>query len=389
MVLLQCFYTLYKKRLNFGETRLKSETLSVKNLQQGIDGIKAIKLAGIENKFLSYFNFHISKCASISTKMLILQMVPRYYLEFLAIVSLTGLIFFFLYLDYSFDKLVVIVGLFAAAAFKILPSINRILSSFVNMRYGLASIEVIYSDIKLIPPLNNFNDFTKKKLRLTSKITLKNISYSTNTKQKIIENLNFEIKANTTIGIMGKSGSGKSTLIEIIVGILNPNKGEIVIDSKNINQVKREWQNNIGYIPQSIYLLDDTIRKNITLTDKNSDVDEKSFLTAMQYSQSQNFVNNLPEKAQTYVGEFGVKLSGGQRQRVGIARALYYEHDLLILDEATSSLDEETEKEIMNTINLMKSKKTIIICSHKKEILKECDKIYVVENKKLKEITLN
>ena len=382
-------YTKKKVKL-FGETRLKSETSSVKNLQQGIDGIKAIKLAGIENKFLNYFNFHISKCASISTKMLILQMVPRYYLEFLAIVSLTGLIFFLLYLNHSFDELLVIVGLFAAAAFKILPSINRILTSFVNMRYGSASIKVIYDDIKLKSSLNILSDFTKKKLPLNSKIILKNISYSyPKTKQNIIEDLNLEIKANTTIGIIGKSGSGKSTLIDIIVGILNPNIGEVTIDSKNINEAKREWQNNIGYIPQSIYLLDDTIKKNITLTDQNLNINEKSFLTAIEHSQSKNFINALPEKTETYVGEFGVRLSGGQKQRVGIARALYYNHDLLILDEATSSLDEETEKEIMNTINLMKRKKTIIICSHKKEILKECDKIYLVKNKNLKETTLN
>ena len=377
-----------KRAKNFGELRLKSETLSIKNLQQGIDGIKAIKLAGIENKFLNYFDFHVNKCASITAKMLILRMVPRYYLEFLAIMSLAGLILYLLYLNYTFDKLVVIVGLFAAAAFKILPSINRILSTFVNMRYGLASIETIYNDIKLKSPPKNFSDTSKKKMPLTSKINLNKISYLyPNTKEKIFDNLNLEIKAKTTIGIIGRSGSGKSTLIDMIVGILNPNNGEVIIDNKNINKIKREWQNNIGYIPQSIYLLDDTIKKNITLTSDSSNINEKSFASAIQSSQSEDFINNLPKKTETYVGEFGVRLSGGQRQRVGIARAMYHDHDVLVLDEATSSLDEETEKDIINNINLMKRKKTIIICSHKKEILKECDKIYLVENKNIKEIS--
>ena len=146
--------------------------------------------------------------------------------------------------------------------------------------------------------------------------------------------------------------------------------------------------NNIGYIPQSIYLLDDTIKKNITLTDQNLNINEKSFFTAIEAFTIKKFYKCLTTKTETYVGEFGVRLSGGQKQRVGIARALYYNHDLLILDEATSSLDEETEKEIMNTINLMKRKKTIIICSHKKNF-KECDKIYLVKNKNLKETTLN
>ena len=158
---------LYKKRVkNFGDLRLRSETLSIKNLQQGIDGIKAIKIAGNEKEFLNYFDFHVSRCANISTKMLILQMVPRYYLEFLSVISLTGLIFFLLYFEYSFSNLVVIVGLFAAAAFKILPSINRILSNFVNMRFGLASVNVVYNDLKLTTPKLESENFIKKKDRL-------------------------------------------------------------------------------------------------------------------------------------------------------------------------------------------------------------------------------
>ena len=364
--------------------------MSIKNLQQGIDGIKAIKLAGIEFEFINYFKFHINNFASVTTKMFILQTVPRFYLEFLAIISLSGLIFFLLYLDYSFDKLLVVVGLFAAAAFKILPSINRILAAFVNMRYGLASIDVVYDDMRLKSSTNLSSSINKKKLPLKSEIILKDISYKyPNTKNKIIENLNLEIKANSTIGIIGKSGSGKSTLIDIIVGILTPNSGEVIVDSINMKKVIREWQNNIGYIPQTIYLLDDTIKKNIILSSKSNTIDEKAFVKAIQLSQSESFINNLSQKTETYVGEFGVRLSGGQKQRIGIARALYCQNDLLVLDEATSSLDEETEKEIMNTIKSMKGKKTIIICSHNREILKNCDKVYLVQNQKLKKILLD
>ena len=185
------------------------------------------------------------------------------------------------------------------------------------------------------------------------------------------------------VGIVGMSGSGKSTLIDIIIGILSPTLGDILIDGKKISKIKRNWQNNIGYIPQSIYLLDDTIKKNIALADENSDIDLKLLSNAIKFSQSENFINNLPQKTETYVGEFGVRLSGGQKQRIGIARALYRNHDLLILDEATSSLDEYTEKEIISTINSMKGKKTIIICSHKKETLENCDKVYMVENQNL------
>ena len=380
------FYT-KKKVKRYGEKRLTNETLSIKNLQQGIDGIKAIKVAGVENNFLNYFNLNVNKIASVASSMLILQTIPRFYLEFLAVISLTGLIFFLLFLNYTFSSLLVIVGLFAAAAFKILPSVNRILSSYVNMRYGLASVDVVYNDLKLDSSQSNYNDNAQEKLTLKSQIELKNIDFKyPNTNEFILKNLNLIIDANSTIGIVGKSGSGKTTLIDLIIGILSPSYGKILIDKKEIFNSKRAWQNNIGYIPQFIYLLDDTIKINIGLSGKTKKIDDYLINKAIDLSNSTDFIKKLPMGVETKVGEFGVRLSGGQKQRIGIARALYNEHDLLVFDEATSSLDEETEKEIIKTINNMKRKKTIIICSHKKEILEKCDKIYKVENKKIQQI---
>lgn len=382
------FFLYTKKKVKkYGEKRLTNETLSIKNLQQGIDGIKAIKVAGVENNFLNYFNLNVNKIASVASSMLILQTIPRFYLEFLAVISLTGLIFFLLFLNYTFSSLLVIVGLFAAAAFKILPSVNRILSSYVNMRYGLASVDVVYNDLKLDSSQSNYNDNAQEKLTLKSQIELKNIDFKyPNTNEFILKNLNLIIDANSTIGIVGKSGSGKTTLIDLIIGILSPSYGKILIDKKEIFNSKRAWQNNIGYIPQFIYLLDDTIKINIGLSGKTKKIDDYLINKAIDLSNSTDFIKKLPMGVETKVGEFGVRLSGGQKQRIGIARALYNEHDLLVFDEATSSLDEETEKEIIKTINNMKRKKTIIICSHKKEILEKCDKIYKVENKKIQQI---
>tara|TARA_Y100000817_G_scaffold314118_1_gene311940 strand:- start:1004 stop:2746 length:1743 start_codon:yes stop_codon:yes gene_type:complete len=382
------FFLYTKKKVKkYGEKRLTNETLSIKNLQQGIDGIKAIKVAGVENNFLDYFKTNIDKIASVASSMLILQTIPRYYLEFLAVISLAGLIFFLLFLDYTFNSLLVIVGLFAAASFKILPSVNRILSSFVNMRYGLASVEVVYNDLKLNVPKNYIDSVTSEKLLLKSRIELENINFKyPNTDKFILKNLNLIIDANSMIGIVGKSGSGKTTLVDLIIGILNPTDGKILVDKKDMIKTKRAWQNNVGYIPQLIYLLDDTIKINIALSGKSKNIDDQLISKAMHLSNSSDFINKLPMGVETTVGEFGVRLSGGQKQRVGIARALYNEHDLLVFDEATSSLDEETEKEIIKTINSMKSKKTIIICSHKKEILEKCDKIYKVENQTIEKI---
>lgn len=368
----------------YGEQRLKNESSSIKHLQQGVDGIKEIKLVGNESQFLNYFRFHVKKIASVATKMQILQQIPRFYLEFVAVISLTALIFFLLITNHAFSSVIVIVGLFGAAAFKILPSVNRILNSFVNMRYGLASVEVVNKDLNMNSPKIDVKLPREKKLSLKSKIELKNISYNyPSTDKKILENLNLEINANSTIGIVGESGSGKTTLIDLIIGILNPAHGAITVDGKDIKNKKRLWQNNIGYIPQFIYLLDDTIRKNIALGEDEANIDEKRIINAMQLSETERFVKNLPKKNETFVGEFGVRLSGGQRQRIGIARALYFNTDLLVLDEATSSLDEDTEKEITDAIHSMKGKKTIIISSHKKDILKECDVVFKLENKNI------
>ncbi len=376
-----------KKVKKYGDQRFKNVTTSIKTLQQGVDGIKAVKLAGNELEFLNYFNKSVNKIADIATKMLILTTIPRFYLEFLAVLSLTGLIFFLLILNYSFSSLLVIVGLFSAAAFKMLPSVNKILNSFVNMRYGLSSVEMIHKDLNMSSPKEEKQSTKNQKINLVSDIELKNISYKyPDNEKKILNNVNLKIKAYSMVGIVGKSGSGKTTVIDLIIGILNTDSGEISVDGINIKNNKRLWQNNIGYIPQFIYLLDDTIKKNITLGVDDTKINNSKLNEALEKSQSMNFVENLSKKKETLVGEFGVRLSGGQRQRLGIARALYSESDLLVLDEATSSLDEETERGIINSLNSMKGKKTIIISSHKKEILNNCDVIYRVENNQINKI---
>jgi len=378
-------YTFMKYTKNqvkkWGQVRLENQSLSIKHLQQGIDGIKEIKITGNEDQFLKYFSFNINKTAKVATKMLILQQIPKFYLEFIAVLSLTILISFLLISEYSFSSVIVVIGLFAAAAFKILPSVNRILGAFVNMRYGLASVDIVHKDLIIELSKKNIKISREKKLNLGKNIVLNNLSYAyPKTEKKILENINLEIKVNTMIGIVGESGSGKTTLIDIIIGILDPVEGSISVDEKDVTINKRLWQNNIGYIPQSIYLLDDTIKKNIALGVSEIDIKKENILKSIRMSNLESFINNLPKKIESVVGEFGSRISGGQRQRIGIARALYFDSDLLVLDEATSSLDESTEKNIMNFIHLMKGKKTIIISAHKKNILKDCDIIFKVEN---------
>ena len=179
---------------------------------------------------------------------------------------------------------------------------------------------------------------------------------------------------------MGSSGAGKSTLIDLIVGLLEPSEGEILVDGININESVKDWQRQIGYIPQEIYLLDDTIKANIAFGVTNNEFNQKDLYSAIESSQLAEFIKTLPDKENTQVGDRGIRLSGGQRQRIGIARALYNDPNLLVMDEATNSLDEKTEEEIMNSIYLMKGKKTILISTHKKSILERCDIIFRFDN---------
>ena len=370
---------------NMGSKRLVHQTLSVKHIQESFRNIKDLKVLGKEKEFYDYFKFHIENSTKIDGKIFFLKNLPRFYLELIAVTALVIAISFLLSSNYEMTNILLIVGIFAAAALKILPAANRLTNLFVVMRYGYASVEELYKDLHLeIKEIPYDKNNIENKLQFKDHLKFKNIYYAyPENKAIILKNINLEIKPNTTIGLIGESGSGKTTFIDLLIGILNPSKGEIIVDDKNISLNLRKWQNNIGYIPQFIYLIDDSIKKNIAFGLKEEIIDINKVENTLEISQMKNFVETLPKKIETKVGEFGVRLSGGQRQRIGIARALYNNPNLLVMDEATSSLDEETEREIMNSIYLMKGKKTILISSHKKSILERCDIIFRFDNGKI------
>ena len=214
-------------------------------------------------------------------------------------------------------------------------------------------------------------------------IRIKDLTFAYNS-ENILEDINLEIKKNSVVGIIGKSGVGKSTLIDLLIGLYIPNKGKIFIDDNDLSQTTSSWRNLIGYVPQNIYLLDDTLKKNVALGITDNLIDDDKVRLALKLSQLDGFVEDKLEKGiNTIIGERGINLSGGQKQRIGIARALYKNPDIIILDEATSSLDLDTEKKLIDTIQDIKSGKTIVIISHRASTLKICDKIYEIKNKKI------
>ena len=281
------------------------------------------------------------------------------------------------------NSIIPVVGVFGAAAFRIIPSINRILGSLQRLRFDLPLVNIIHKELtetikidKIVAIKNNldFNDVIK--------IDKVNFSYESRP-LLVLSNISANISIGSQVGFVGESGSGKTTLVDIILGLLRPSDGFIKVDGTDIQKNLSNWQKNIGYVPQDIYLSDDTLRNNIAYGLNSNEIDEKSLKEATKVANLDKFVKNLPDGLNTMLGEHGVRISGGQRQRVGIARALYSNPNILILDEATSSLDINIEKEIMKEISKLKGKKTVIIIAHRLSSVSQCDKLFKLEKGKI------
>ena len=229
----------------------------------------------------------------------------------------------------------------------------------------------------------------QEKLKLEEAISIRNLAFHyPDSDVNVLENVSFEIKKNTSVAFIGQSGAGKTTLADLILGALQPTEGGIYIGDKNIADYMKQWHENIGYIPQSIYLMDDTIRRNIAFGIPEEQIDEKKLWRAVEEAQLKDFIGTLEHGLETEIGESGVRLSGGQRQRIGIARALYHDPDVLVLDEATSALDTDTETAVMKAINSLAGNKTLIIIAHRLTTIRNCDVVYEVKDKGLTRTTV-
>jgi len=260
-----------------------------------------------------------------------------------------------------------------------IPSLNRIIAAAQSMKYYLPSVDIIYKEIESCVEINN-NKNSIETFNFLNQIEFKKVSFSFKHGVSVLKDVDLIIRKGETIGIIGESGSGKSTLVDLILGLHTPNSGEIIVDGVSNIQFKQSWRNQIGYVSQSIYLMDDTIESNIAFGVSEREINNNQMEKVLKQVQLFEFVKNLELGVKTKVGERGVQLSGGQRQRIGIARALYNDPHLLILDEATSALDSETEKEVMESINNLKSDKTIIMIAHRISTLAGCDFVIDLNN---------
>ena len=380
------------KFTEWGKLAVHYEFLKFKFLYEGLTGLKDIRISQNEKFFSGSYLENVFKHGRITLIRNFIKILPKQTYEIIGVSSLVILSLGIVSNDEPIDNFLPVAGVFAVAAFKILPSGNRLLLAFQSLRFHLAGLKILKEEFAQIKLSESENQSIDKKLDLdfNSNIKIQNLVFKYKSRDKIIlKKINLNILKNDTIGIIGESGSGKSTLIDIIIGLYKPSEGHVLCDDKNIHNNIRSWFKNIGYVPQNIQLFDNSIKKNVAFGIPDSEIDETRIIECLKMTKLLNWVNELPEGLETVVGDKGIRISGGQRQRIGIARALYNKPKILFFDESTSSLDLETENELMKEVNEMLDKITKVIISHRMNTLSGCNKIYKVENQTLKEIKKN
>ena len=269
-------------------------------------------------------------------------------------------------------------GLFGAAAFRLLPAVNRMINNFQLINVSRPQVADIFSDLTMSVPIRDTSIY-RSSFQRDVNITDVSFAYAASSSEALID-VSISVARGEAVGLVGPSGSGKSTLVDILLGLLEPTSGRVLVDGDDIHDNLRGWQDQIGYVPQSIFLTDDTLRRNVAFGLPKDKIDDEAVRSAIRSAQLEEFVASLPEGMETVVGERGVRLSGGQRQRIGIARALYNNPDVLVLDEATSSLDTETEHGVMQAVQALQGDKTVIIVAHRLSTVEYCDRLYRLEN---------
>ena len=374
------FFQFTKKKITaWGEIREEVDGKISKIILEGLGGIKDLLILGKTSFYSSIFSEKNYQKSRITSNQETLTQTSRFYLEFISVAGLISFIMISITLGKPTTEVVGILGVFVAASFRLLPSLNRVLNSIQTIKYSKPSLDIISSEISSVDLINRKID-KQFEFKFENSIEFINVDFSFSNNIQVLKGVNLKIEKGKTVGIIGESGSGKSTLVDILMGLYKPTKGEIKIDGMSGFQLNQSWRNIIGYVSQSIYLTDDSIKNNIALGVPNDEISDSRVFEILKEVKLKEFVEKLKLGIHTKVGERGVQLSGGQIQRLGIARALYNSPDILILDEATSALDSKTEEEVIDCIYNLKSGKTIIMIAHRLNTLKRCDFLYEVKS---------
>lgn len=370
------FYWMVRKPVaRWGSARQHHEGLRIQQLQQGLGAAKDVILLGRTGDFLEQYRTHSTTSARVAGLQSVVLQLPRLWLEFLAVLGMALLVLIMMAQGKDLSAILPVLGLFAAAALRLIPSVNRFLMALNSLRYGYPVVEALSAELQLSPPAPAAARCNSAPFQ--HELRLEHITYRySGAAEPALSDLSLQVRCGETVGFIGASGAGKSTLVDLILGLLEPTQGTVLVDGTDIRAGLRNWQDQIGYVPQDIFLTDDTLRRNIAFGLPDDQIDTAAVLRAVRAAQLEDFVARLPEGLETVIGERGVRLSGGQRQRIGIARALYHDPPVLVLDEATSALDTQTEAGVMDAIRALHGAKTILIVAHRLSTVAHCDRIY-------------
>lgn len=383
-------YTREKNR-EYGMEDRMARKMKNKTVLQGLGGLKATRVLNRELLFLDDYKEWAERSKVANIYKYVVKTIPKFIIETLAVIGILLIALILVWEGRAITAIIPVLALFGAATVRLMPVFNQVISQVATLQYNAPSVDAIYDDLKLLE--EEYQNVRKdilsgnvKKLELTREVSLKDIHYSyPDQKDKAVNGVSLNIPRGSAIAFVGESGAGKTTMVDLILGLLEPQKGAISVDGVNIEENIRGWQQNVGYIPQQIFLLDDSIRRNIAFGIPDDQIDEEKITAAVKASQLEELIERLPNGLDTIVGERGVLLSGGQQQRIGIARALYDNPQVLIMDEATSALDNVTEKFVIDAIEQLRGDRTIIMIAHRLTTVENCDTIYLMKNGRVTE----
>jgi len=379
---------IFQKRIKkYGSLVNTYSTEMVKKINESVYGLKEVRILGNEKFFYDQVLNNVTGVANAMKKKDFVSSVPRYFLELMMILFLVLIVVFYSYKQRELELVVPILTMFSIAAIRLFPSVNQIVSGISHIRFGRPVVSLLYRDLKdtQIDKFKYLSESSDQVVQFSS-LELKNISFSYPTRDyKVIDDLSLKIKNGDSIGLIGPSGSGKTTLLDILLGLIKVNSGEVLLNGNHLDNSLNVWTNQVAYIPQNIFIIDDSISRNIALGVPDNLVNHAKLNSAINQSKLRELIDQMPDGLNTLLGESGIQLSGGQRQRIALARAFYHNRDVLVMDEATSALDNETEAEIVNEIKSLKGSKTLIVIAHRLSTVKHCDYIYRIEQGKIVE----
>ena len=390
-IILFIYYKLYLNKLKiYGKNSNSEHKKLIKYITEGIEGLKELKILNVANFFVNKAKISTSIMSNNEIKLTVISSAPRYLIELLLSIFVVSSTIVAITFNYNLETVIPTLAIFTFASIRILPMIYQFVNSYSLIIFSSDGVEKLYEDYKL-HSLNKTVQLSKdnknKELKQFKNLVISNVSFRyNNTTKLILNNINFKIIKGDSIGIVGKSGEGKTTFVDVILNLLEIESGEIKYNGANIKNNIQEWRSLIAYLPQNVFLINDSITNNIALGQSNKKIDIEKIKEAIKDARLDDFVDSLPQGLNTFIGERGMRMSGGQKQRLALARAFYFDKEIIILDESTSSLDDVTENEILDKIKIIKNKKTLIVIAHRERTVEHCNTIIKIHNGKLEKI---